>query len=397
MATVVKRKESKFWCAVWWGINGKQIWRSTKQTDKKKALADALEYERAENSARDSGLLEAQARKIVADILERAGIKDIFKNPSIKEWLDEWVASKQENKATSTATRYKKIVDLFIEHLGASASQPLSAITARDIESFLTKRTKGGCGPTTVNLDGKILRTALNKARRQGLISTNPAEAAELPEKDSVERSPFSAAEVKTLVDTAEGEWKTLIMVGYFTGARLSDCCVMEWSSLDSANGTLTYVQRKTGKKVTIPLHPDLQAHLQQLPSSDEKFIMPGMADKGPGGRHGLSESFKKIMRKAGLDLQTVQGRGIRKISRRTFHSLRHSFTSALANANVAPELRMKLTGHSSEAVHRLYTHHELETLRNAVAKMPSLSGQQPSQKTADEPKANQDDSELAA
>ena len=74
---------------------------------------------------------------------------------------------------------------------------------------------------------------------------------------------------------------------------------------------------------------------------------MPHMASLKPGGRHGLSEGFKRIVRKVGLDLQTVQGGGARKISRRTFHALRHSFTSALANAEVAPELRMKLTGHS--------------------------------------------------
>jgi integrase len=78
-------------------------------------------------------------------------------------------------------------------------------------------------------------------------------------------------------------------------------------------------------------------------------------------------------VRKAGLDLQTVKGGGDRNISRRTFHALRHSFTSALANAGVSPELRMKLTGHSSEAIHRGYTHHELEVLKNAVQKLPSL------------------------
>ncbi len=51
-----------------------------------------------------------------------------------------------------------------------------------------------------------------------------------------------------------------------------------------------------------------------------------------------------------------------------------HSFTSALANAGVGPELRMKLTGHKSEAVHAGYTHHELETLRTAVGKLPGLT-----------------------
>jgi integrase len=79
-------------------------------------------------------------------------------------------------------------------------------------------------------------------------------------------------------------------------------------------------------------------------------------------------------MRKAGLDVETAKSAGVRQLSRRTFHALRHSFTSALAKQGVAPELRMKLTGHKTEAVHRGYTHHELEKLRAAVEKIPSLN-----------------------
>jgi integrase len=49
------------------------------------------------------------------------------------------------------------------------------------------------------------------------------------------------------------------------------------------------------------------------------------------------------------VDSQTVKGKGNQLFSKRSFHALRHSFTSALANENVSSELRMKLTGHSSE------------------------------------------------
>jgi len=34
----------------------------------------------------------------------------------------------------------------------------------------------------------------------------------------------------------------------------------------------------------------------------------------------------------------------------------------------------MKLTGHSSEAAQRGYTHNELEVLKSAVSKLPSLN-----------------------
>jgi hypothetical protein len=53
---------------------------------------------------------------------------------------------------------------------------------------------------------------------------------------------------------------------------------------------------------------------------------------------------------------------------------VRHSFTSSLANAGVAPELRMKLAGHASERVHRGYSHHDMEALRAVMAKLPSLN-----------------------
>jgi integrase len=88
----------------------------------------------------------------------------------------------------------------------------------------------------------------------------------------------------------------------------------------------------------------------------------------------GLSESFKGLVRKAGLDLQTVQGDSSRQISKRTFHVLGHSFTSGLANAGVSQELRLKRAGHSGERDHRTYSHHDIEILKVAMAKLPSLN-----------------------
>ncbi|MBL9167663.1 MAG: site-specific integrase [Verrucomicrobiales bacterium] len=350
--------------------------QSTKLTDRSAATAFALEIERTEKLAGAGSLVEAQATAILKGILERAGGGETLRTRITSEWLRSWIEGKEATKSTATGVRYKQIVEEFIEHLGHRAKKPLSAVTTREIQAFLTKRTDSGCSPTTVQLDGKILRTAFNRARREGLITTNPAEAVELPERDSVERGTFTPAEVKILINAAKGEWKTMIYLAYFTGARLGDCCRMEWESVDLAKGLLTYKQTKTGKTVLLPIHPQLLTHLETLAVSDkaEKFVMPGMANKGPGGRHGLSEGFKRIMEKAGVDFQQVDGSGKRKICRRTFHALRHSFTSVLANADVAPELRMKLTGHSSQSAHKTYSHHDLETLRRAVDKMPRIS-----------------------
>ena len=71
-------------------------------------------------------------------------------------------------------------------------------------------------------------------------------------------------------VDTAEGEWKLLILFAYFTGARLSDCCRMQWDGVDLVGETLTYMQAKTGAKVTAPLHLDLLVRLNKLAGTGE-------------------------------------------------------------------------------------------------------------------------------
>ena len=72
-----------------------------------------------------------------------------------------------------------------------------------------------------------------------------------------VERGTFNSTEVKLLVDTATGEWKSLILLGYYTGARLSDCCRMAWDNVTFTSATLAFTQGKTGRKLTVPIHPE--------------------------------------------------------------------------------------------------------------------------------------------
>lgn len=92
-------------------------------------------------------------------------------------------------------------------------------------------------------------------------------------------------------------------------------------------------------------------------------------------GRNGLSGQFRLLMAKAGITGRTTERRGEkgRNRSSLTFHSLRHSFNSAMANAGVSQELRQRLTGHAAKAINDRYTHTELETLRSAVLLVPRL------------------------
>ena len=122
-------------------------------------------------------------------------------------------------------------------------------------------------------------------------------------------------------------------------------------------------------------VHPALEDHLLSLPTpkSDDAFLFPSLAQRNAGT---LSNLFRKIMERARIEHQEVRKRiakGGRSVSALSFHSLRHSFSSILANAGVTEEMRMALTGYTTRDVHQRYTHHQLEQLQKAVALLPSI------------------------
>ena len=78
-------------------------------------------------------------------------------------------------------------------------------------------------------------------------------------------------------------------------------------------------------------------------------------------------------MNEAGVDRREVTNSAGRSFAKRSFHSLRHTLVSDLANSGSNPEIRRKLTGHKTASVHDLYTHFEHETFRAAVHAIPGL------------------------
>jgi integrase len=252
----------------------------------------------------------------------------------------------------------------------------LGDITPGDIAAFRDFRLKAqGVSTGTFILDLKALRCVFNLAKRQGLILHSPADAIDLPPLRRIERDIFSLEEIRALLSAAPNqEWRTAILLGFFAGARLSDAVSIGWDCVAVDKGQICYTQNKTGAPVVVPIHADLEAQLLEVASQDNPrgYLCPTLAKTPVEGRAGLSSQFVRIMEAAGVDAAQVQATK-RRFRRKTFHSLRHSFTSALANVGISADVRMKLTGHKSVDVHRSYTHIELAPLKAAITALPSL------------------------
>jgi integrase len=262
----------------------------------------------------------------------------------------------------------------FLDSLGKRARLSLAHLTPKDIRAYRDAELTAGKSNKTANLSVKIVGAAFNAAFRQGYIMINPCTALESLPEQTAERSTFAPKQVARLVKAAEGDWKNAILFAYYTGARLRDVANMRWSAIDLTARVINFTPAKTKKRVTVPLHSDLERYLLKLPGIGKAFVFPSLAERSTGGKSGLSGQFTRVMARAGIEgkitRHTARGRANSSLS---FHSLRHSFNSAMANAGVSQEIRQKLTGHSSADMNRIYTHHELEPLRAAVATIPSL------------------------
>jgi integrase len=380
MSYVVKDAfgRSPFWYAIYRDATGRQVRKSTKLTSKAKALEMARALQKASDEARRGTLTEVRARELLSELLQSVngeGLR-VF---TVAEWLDHFVKQKKKSRSAKTAARHAQTMRDFVEFLGPKARLNIAAITSRDIASFRDKRESLGLAPATVNLDVIILSAAFNSALKQGHVSVNPCAPITMePLKDKPHRKgTFTPEQVSALVKAAAGDWKGLILAGFYLGARLSDLANLRWLDIDlvSEIKTIRFFPRKGGGEVVTVIHPALEDYLLALPApkSDDEFLFPTLAQRNAST---LSNAFRKIMDETGIEHHEVRKRiskGGRSVSALSFHSLRHSFATTLANAGIPEELRMLLTGHTTRAIHQHYTRHDLERLRDAVGVLPRI------------------------
>lgn len=339
----------------------------------------------ARQHASEERTAEPHARKLIGDIVERATGRPL-EACKVRDWLTDWIEGKKLSKAEGTALRYGQAVDTFLASLGESAHKDLNTLRTKDIQTFYKAERKEGKSVQTVALEVKVIKSALRAATKQGFLKTNPAEAFEFPaeaEAGAVERETFSPAEVAALIEAAETkDWKGVIRLAYFTGMRLGDCVNLRWRDVNLAGSVIVYVPRKTARRkskaITVPMHPELEAELSAMTGADgspEAFVFASLAGKTSAGRSGLSMTFSRIMERAGVDSAVKReksGKG-RTVRARTFHALRHSFVTSLANAGVSFEHRKLLAGHVEDAMTANYTHDQTDQLRKSVEKLPGL------------------------
>jgi integrase len=243
-------------------------------------------------------------RETIAE-LYRQHYHEELPTASVRTFISEWLKNKEPLVAPASLAFYRKSTNKFLEFLGPAADLDLASVTRRTLTEFRNTIARKAA-PKTVNADLKAVKAVMRAAKRDGYVVEDPGEFVETVRKSSErQRRAFTIAQLQSVLELADPEWKSLIRFGVYTGQRLGDLAVLSWDNVDLVRSEIRFRTRKTAKQMIIPVAGPLRSHIEGLPTSDRPGapIHPkAFAIMQRQGRSGnLSNQFSDLLAQAGL------------------------------------------------------------------------------------------------
>lgn len=234
-------------------------------------------------------------------------------------------------------------------------NKKLDDLTKDQIHSYLLWLIlKKGYGESQVNTAVNAIKFYFEQIKFKGRMTFELPR----PKKPWVLPKVHDQTKVEKIISTTENEkHKTMLMLAYGCGLRLSEIINMKIEDIDSARMTIL-VKRAKGKKDRQVVLPDvLLHHLRKyyIKYKPKKWLFEGQGGEQYGYRS-LQMVFQHAKAKAGI---TIRG-GI--------HTLRHSFATHLMENGTDIRIIQELLGHNSIKTTMRYTH----VSRAQIAKVKS-------------------------
>jgi integrase len=234
--------------------------------------------------------------------------------------------------------------------------------------------------PRTFTAHITHLRSVWNTLRVQaGLTQNNPWTCVK-PKTTSCPagRRDLTPEELRTVISTATGSLRLLLLAGALTGARLGDVVSMRWTDIDLAAGKWSFGPMKTsrtGRRLTLPL---LSPLLEELRRAEARKTGPIVfpVEYGLWERHDLTTLLSQHFERCGIVTREATKSDQPRRKARVlvgFHSLRHTVATLAARSGANLALVQKTLGHSSPGMSAHYTHADAESVRNVLEPLAAV------------------------
>ncbi|WP_417814096.1 tyrosine-type recombinase/integrase [Thalassospira alkalitolerans] len=183
------------------------------------------------------------------------------------------------------------------------------------------------------------------------------------PKSEPEVNRPWTADELKTVLAFAPEHLRTVIALGAFTGLREGDVVRLPWSSYDGS--AININQGKTNEPHWVPVQDVLKAILDVTPRKGTIICVNtrGKSWTGSGFRTSFRNQVILPLREAGQIGERL-----------TFHGLRHTVGTALADAGADTRTIMAVLGHKTSAMSEKYSKHA-DRRKRASAGIKLLEG----------------------
>ena len=272
----------------------------------------------------------------------------------------------ERNRSPRTVQEYEDDLRMFESFFKNKDSQvSWESVDSDLIRGWLESMMDSGHAATSVNRRLSALRSLFRFALSRHLVEKDPAHVIVGPKNSKPLPAFVREQDMNRLLD-GEEMWqdnfedlraRTIIILLYHTGVRVSELTGMDVSSLDMYDSYIK-VRGKGNKERVVPFGEELKAGLEKYLVARESFA--GMKD-GPlfvdDRLRRMSPDQVRAIVKNNLSKVTTQ-------KKRSPHVLRHSFATAMLNNGAGIESVKKLLGHAKISTTEIYTHTTFEQLK---------------------------------
>ena len=274
--------------------------------------------------------------------------------------------------AQNTRLAYLRDLRLLQKTFNYKSSEELLEVNRQQLLAYLVQLRQAGRSASTVARKLASIKAFYRFLTAERYIRRNPAEVLEAANRGLHLPKVLSVAEVDALLDTPnlgtpDGyRDRTMLEVLYATGMRVSELVNVPLKNVD-LKMEYVIVMGKGSKERMLPLGRTALHYLEHYISVVRPQLLHGKPDSskalfvtgwgGPMTRERFYELIVAYGQSAGLSKKV------------TPHMLRHSFATHLLNNGTDLRVVQELLGHADISTTQIYTHLDIERLREVYDK----------------------------
>lgn len=304
--------------------------------------------------------MELDYRKLAEEMLKR--MPGHYVTVTLIEFAEQIISYTENNRAKKTCEGIRLICKKLLNFF--PPVRKLDTILLKDAEIFLDSMRKAA--PKGIYNYHRALRAMWNKAKQWNYVNNNPFEQVKLKKRQSQKPVYVTEEQLEEIVKQIDSEVvRDVVTTAFYSGCRLSELVNLTWQDVKLKDNLMLIgnkdFETKGRKQRVVPLHQRVkQILIKRFPKiikREKHFVFCKSNGYQFTGDY-FSRRFKRACKPAGVEEEIH------------FHCLRHGAATKMVMSGAPLPSVQKILGHANIQTTMIYTHPDLESLREAVAKL---------------------------